>query len=65
MAERRPLRRRAAARYFFAGVALSAGAGAPSAFHVSRTYSHFPSFFIDTERYFPVSTTFPALSFTA
>jgi hypothetical protein len=51
--------------YFFAGAALSAGVGVPSAFHVSRTYSHFPPFFMETERYFPVSTTFPALSFTA
>jgi len=50
--------------YFFAGAALSAGVGVPSAFHVSRTYSHFPPFFMETERYFPVSTTFPALSFT-
>ena len=47
------------------GAALSAGVGVPSAFHVSRTYSHFPPFFMETERYFPVSTTFPALSFTA
>jgi len=62
-------KRRVAARldrhYFFAAAALSAGAGAPSAFHVSRTYSHFPPFFMETERYFPVSTTFPALSFAA
>ena len=51
--------------YFFAGAALSAGVGAASAFHVSRTYSHFPPFFMETERYLPVSTTFRALSFTA
>src|SRR4030095_9757326 len=28
----------------------SAGTGVPSAFHVSRTYNHFPSFFIETEK---------------
>jgi hypothetical protein len=50
--------------YFFVGAALSAAAGAPSEFQVSRRYSHFPPFFTETERYFPVSTTLPALSLT-
>jgi hypothetical protein len=43
--------------YFFGGVAGSVDAGGPSEFHVSQTYSHLPSFFLETERYFPVSIT--------
>src|SRR5437868_2088516 len=43
--------------YFFGGAAGSVEAGGPSEFHVSRTYSHLPSFFLETERYFPVSIT--------
>ena len=48
--------------YFFG---LSAEACAPSEFHVSRTYNHFPPFFTETERYLPLSTTFPDLSLTS
>jgi len=51
-------------RYFFGGAAGSIEAGGPSEFQVSRTYSHFPPFFLETERYFPASITRPALSFT-
>ena len=39
-------------RYFFAAAALSTGTGAPSAFHVSRMYSHF-SFFHGYGKIFP------------
>jgi len=64
LSEQRDLRAEALARagqgslhYFFGGAAGSVEAGGPSEFHVSRTYSHLPSFFLETERYFPVSIT--------
>ena len=52
------------AGYFFAagaavGGAGGAGGGGASEFHVSRMYSHFPSFLRETERNLPVSTTAP------